>query len=127
MKILLDTHPFIWFIEGNPKLGANARKVIENPENERWLSVASIWEVAIKTGLGKLELSRPFAELENIIHDNDINILPILFNHTVCLSALELKHRDPFDRLIIAQGISEGLKIVSKDRHFAAYDVSLIW
>ena len=128
MRILLDTHSFLWFIEGSHKLSGKAREIIADFENELLLSVGSLWEITIKTSLGKLELSEPLEELtKNQLKEDEINVLPIELKHLWALKKLPFHHRDPFDRLIVAQGISENLPIISKDSAFSDYDVEIIW
>ncbi|MDM8538544.1 type II toxin-antitoxin system VapC family toxin [Desulfobacterales bacterium HSG17] len=128
MRILLDTSTFIWFIGGNKKLSEKARDAIENFENELYMSVASLWEMAIKTGIGKLELSAPFNKLIPMeIKNNEINIIQIELPHLYKMIELPLHHRDPFDRLIIAQGIFEQLPIIGCDKMLKFYDIDIIW
>lgn len=127
MNIILDTHAFIWFIEGNSKLSNNSKIEIEKPSNNRYLSVASIWEIAIKKSLNKLKTKFSFSDLEKIIYKNDIDILDIEFNHLQTLLKLNFFHRDPFDRLIISQALSENYKIVTRDINFKEYSVATIW
>jgi PIN domain nuclease of toxin-antitoxin system len=103
VKLLLDTHSFIWFIEDNLSLSLRARTLIEEPTSEVLLSVASVWEMAIKVSLGRLQLSQPFELF--IPHQlllNDITLLDITLNHTLKIATLPFHHRDPFDRLLIA-------------------------
>ena len=103
MKLLLDTHSFIWFIEDNLSLSLRVRTLIEEPTSEVLLSVASVWEMAIKVSLGRLQLSQPFELF--IPHQlllNDITLLDITLNHTLKIATLPFHHRDPFDRLLIA-------------------------
>ncbi|MCU1264021.1 MAG: PilT protein domain protein [Acidobacteria bacterium] len=108
MRLLLDTHAFLWFIMGSGNLSVNARGLIENPANERLLSVACLWEIAIKTSLGKLTLSAPFEELVPAqLEVNGIDLLNINVDHLSTLITLPFHPRDPFDRLIIAQAIVE--------------------
>ena len=105
MRILLDTHSFLWFIEGSKNLSKKAREIIADFENELVLSVGSLWEITIKTSLGRLELSEPLEELiKNQLKENEINVLPIELKHLSVLNELSFHHRDPFDRLIIAPG-----------------------
>src|ERR1700704_3050184 len=119
MRLLLDTHAFLWFIMGSANLSANARSLIENPANERLLSVASLWEIAIKTSLGKLTLSVPFDQLVPAqLQLNGIDLLNIKVDHLSSLVTLPFHHHDPFDRLIIAQGLVEKLPIISLDSAF---------
>jgi PIN domain nuclease of toxin-antitoxin system len=128
MKLLLDTHAFLWFIMGSANLSVKARAIIENPVNERLLSVASLWEIAIKTSLGKLALSAPFAELIPAqLKLNGIELLNLNVDHLSALTTLPFHHRDPFDRLVIAQAIVEKLTVVSLDRAFDAYGVTRHW
>lgn len=128
MNYLLDTHSFIWFIEGNTLLSDTANTLISNPKNTIYLSMASLWEMAIKVRLDKLELQQPFSQfLEHHIQQSEFEILPIKINHVIKVSTLELHHRDPFDRLLIAQSISENMPILSADSAFNAYDVDRIW
>ena len=128
MKVLLDTHAFLWFIMGSANLSVNARALIENPANERLLSVASLWEIAIKTSLGKLTLSAPFDELIPAqLKLNGIDLLNINVEHLSTLTTLTFHHRDPFDRLIIAQAIVEKLPVISLDGAFDAYGVTRHW
>ncbi len=128
MRVLLDTSAFLWFISGSDRLSAKARNFIADLNNELVLSIASLWEIAIKTSLGKLELFRPFDQLISVQLDkNDIEILPLELNHLSAVITLEFHHRDPFDRLIIAQGITEGLPVITSDSNFTIYPVNIIW
>ncbi len=127
MRLLLDTHPFIWFINGDNQLPEKVKILIADSENECFLSIASIWEIAIKTSLGKLELQSDFDKITDFLLDNGIEILPIKFEHLQTLLKLEYYHRDPFDRVIISQGIAENLMVLSKDEIFDKYPIKLIW
>ncbi|MFA6009763.1 MAG: type II toxin-antitoxin system VapC family toxin [Desulfobacteraceae bacterium] len=128
MRVLLDTSAFLWFISGSDRLSAKAHNYIADLNNELVLSIASLWEIAIKTSLGKLELFRPFDQLISVQLDkNDIEILPVELNHLSAIINLEFHHRDPFDRLIIAQGITEGLPVITSDSNFKKYLVNIIW
>jgi PIN domain nuclease of toxin-antitoxin system len=128
MRLLLDTHAFLWFIMGSANLSVNARALIENPANERLLSVASLWEVAIKVSLGKLILSAPFDELIPAqLKLNGIDLLSIKVDHLSTLTTLPFHHRDPFDRLIIAQAMVEKLPVISIDAAFDTYGVTRDW
>ncbi len=117
MNNLLDTHSFIWFITGDQKLSKRARQIIEE-SSVSFISIASLWEIAIKISLGKLELKFPFLELLYHIELNNFQLLPITFEDTKFISDLPLHHRDPFDRLIIAQCINNNLTLISK-RYFS--------
>lgn len=128
MTCILDTHVFLWFITGDDKLSQPLRRVIEEPGAQVCLSMASAWELAIKSSLGKLTLSRPFEELiPHEIDQNGFRLLPITLEHLCRVAVLPFHHRDPFDRVIIAQGIVEGLPIATADRQFEAYGVQLIY
>ena len=128
MIYLLDTHTFLWFLEGNRNLSKNARTTIENSNNTNFISIASIWEVAIKMSLGKLKLDIKLEELKSEILKNNFEILPLDFEHIIELSNLETIHKDPFDRIIISQAISEKYTIISKDSNFGLYKkVKLVW
>jgi PIN domain nuclease of toxin-antitoxin system len=127
MNNLIDTHALIWFLNGDNKLAGNARKSIESEEAINFISIASLWEMAIKISLGKLELNNPFNKISEQIEKNGFQILPITFDDTLILSTLPFYHRDPFDRIIIAQSINNNLTIISKDEYFIEYEVSLIW
>lgn len=128
MRILLDTHSFLWFIGGDDELPPAAREEISTIENRVFLSVASLWEIAIKTSLGRLILGKPFEELmaEQLIL-NEIELLPIELGDLSLVARLPFHHRDPFDRLIIAQAVTRNLTIVGKDSEFAKYPIELFW
>ena len=122
MKLLLDTHTFLWFIGGNPELSSYARKLIENLENERLLSIASLWEMSIKASIGKLKLELPFTQIvTDHIDGNAIKLFHITPEHLDTLTILPFHHKDPFDRLIIVQAQSENMTIVSRDEVFDNY------
>lgn len=128
MKLLLDTHAFLWFIMGSANLSGNARAVIENHSNEILISVASLWEMAIKVSLGKLILSAPFDDLIPAqLNLNGIGLLNISLDHVSLLTTLPFHHRDPFDRLIVAQAIVEKMPVVSIDAAFDAYPTKRLW
>lgn len=127
MRLLLDTHAFLWFIGDSPALSARAKSVLE-AENELFLSIGSLWEIAIKLRLGKLSLAMPAESLmtEHLIA-NSIETMPISVPHLIQLSTLPLHHRDPFDRLIIAQAIVERMPVVSADPAFDRYPIERMW
>ncbi len=128
MRLLLDTHTFIWWDSDPDRLSAQVLSICENPENELLLSVASVWEMQIKRQLGKLELRLPLAEL---IHQqqmqNSIQLLSITLDHALALDELPVHHKDPFDRLLIAQAHAEDLTLISGDPVFSQYAVNLVW
>jgi len=127
MKLLLDTHIFIWWADQPEKLSPDALSALEDEANELLLSVASVWEMQIKIQLGKLKLSLPLKELvKNQQETNDLTVSPVALTHVLALDALPFHHKDPFDRLLIAQGILEGLTVVTADSQFSAYSVKLL-
>ncbi|MBM4362786.1 MAG: type II toxin-antitoxin system VapC family toxin [Deltaproteobacteria bacterium] len=128
MNLLLDTHAFLWFMEGSDRLSQRARIEIESGSGRRILSVASAWEMAIKASLGKLVLSKPLGELLPVLlADSGIELLPIEVPDVARVAALPFHHRDPFDRLIAAQALERGLTVVSIDAAFDAYGVDRLW
>ncbi len=127
MQAFLDTHTFVWFINGDNSLSSEARKAIEDTNNKCFISIASIWEIAIKLHLGKVKLKSKFDDISNFLLENDIEILAIDFGHIQRLLKLDFHHRDPFDRIIIAQGISENLTILTKDEIFSKYGAKVLW
>lgn len=128
MEYLLDTHTFLWFINGDTQLSKKAREAIVDPDAIKYISIASFWEIAIKVNLGKLSLDMPYVDLRQQVTDNGFEILPITFSHTTELISLDLHHRDPFDRIIIAQAIIERLVLISKDGNFEKYgQLKLLW
>lgn len=128
MKLLLDTHSFIWFFEGDTRLPRTSRDLIEDENNHLCINIAGIWEMAIKVGIGKLTLAKPF---ENVITEhvlgNEIEVLNISIAHTFAVAKMPLRHRDPFDRLIISQSLVEGISLVSGDPKFDQYGVTRLW
>lgn len=128
MRLLLDTHTFLWFIQGNDSLSDTARASIENPAHQKLISIASLWEIAIKVSIGKLEVEMPMTDLvERQVLGNTFGILSIAPEHLNELSKLPFHHKDPFDRLIIAQSLSEDMPIVSTDRVFRGYAAQIVW
>lgn len=128
MNLLLDTHTFLWSILSDPRLSGTAVKLILDPNNKLFLSAASYWELAIKISIGKYRLPGPFAtDLEHQIAENDITILPILIPHAEVVATLPYHHRDPFDRMLIAQAIVEQMPIVGVDSSFDPYPVTRLW
>lgn len=127
MQYLLDTHTFLWFINGDSQLSEKARAHIENPNSNCYVSVASFWEMAIKLSLSKLELDMSFKSLFKELEKNGFSLLPITFYHTHKLTTLELHHRDPFDRIIICQALVDKLTIIGKDSYFQNYKVNQVW
>ena len=126
MGILLDTHVLIWLVEGDKNLSTVARSAIEDEDNSLYLSIASLWEITIKLSLGKLDLQLSVDEMvESFLIPGGIEILQIETSHLSILRDLPLHHRDPFDRLIIAQAQAEKMTLISADGVFDLYDVDL--
>jgi PIN domain nuclease of toxin-antitoxin system len=128
MKILLDTHAFLWFVDDNPRLSQPARVLIESEDSEPFLSVASLWEIAIKISLGKLTLNQSYEVfIPHHMALNGIGILHISIEHTAAVTTLPFHHRDPFDRLLVAQSKIENVTLISADPAFDAYGVKRVW
>ena len=128
MRLLLDTHTFLWWIDNDPLLSDSARVAIASERNECFLSLASCWELAIKTSIGKLRLSK---SVERFIPEelaaNDFQLLSLDFKHVAKVETLPFHHRDPFDRLLVAQALTERLTIISADTVLSEYGVKRIW
>ena len=128
MRLLLDTHAFLWFAAGDGRLSSRARRRIEDPANDKFLSVASVWEIAIKRSLGKLTLS---VSLDVLVDDgavhNGIALLEVARDHAVAVGHLPFHHRDPFDRLLICQAMVEEMAVVSNDAALDAYPIQRLW
>ena len=128
MKILLDTHTFLWAITDDRRLSAPARKAFSAANSEVLLSVASIWEILVKSETGRLPFPRPIGTyLRAQLSKTAITVLPILLSHVLELEQLPSHHRDPFDRIILAQAIAERLPVVSADTKFRSYPVEILW
>ncbi len=113
MNLLLDTHTFIWFSEGNKSLPEKAKELIEDINNTSFISMASLWEMSIKISLNKLQIKIPFENLYEVIIENGFVVLPISFSHIVIQNKLDYHHREPFDRLLISQSISEEMPFIA--------------
>jgi len=128
MRFLLDTHTFLWWVWDAPELSAKARKILANPENECLLSLASSWEIAIKVSLGKLTLTSGVDRfIPEQLSVNGFRQLGLEFRHVARVATLPFHHRDPFDRLLLAQALEEKLAIVSADTVFQEYAVKRVW
>ena len=126
MKVLLDTHTFLWAIIDEKKLSPRVRRVMTS--SELWWSVVSLWEAIQKAQVGKLSLPLPAGPfLTNELSSNHVRLLPVSLSHVLRVEELPLHHRDPFDRLLLAQSIEEGWPIVTADPWFARYPVDVIW
>jgi PIN domain nuclease of toxin-antitoxin system len=128
VTLLLDTHTFLWFCQDDPALSATAKALIEDPANRKLVSVASCWEIAIKAGLGKLTLGEPSGTyIPNALARTRFELLPISLAHATAVESLPKHHKDPLDRLLIAQALIEAIPIVSVDVAFDAYRVTRKW
>lgn len=128
MKLLLDTHTFLWWIRDDDSLGRRARKAIADERNQCFLSMASCWEMAIKKGLGKLDVPEPLdGFVAEQVAANRFSILPIDLRHVSHVSRLAFHHRDPFDRLLAAQATEESMSIASADPIFQKYGIERVW
>lgn len=127
MDLLLDTHVLIWFLNGDEKLSYKVKVLIEEPTNTKIVSIASIWEIAIKISLDKFRFPNGFKHFLKLIEDNGFEILPISFEHTMIVSTLDYLHRDPFDRILVAQCIGDSLTMATKDENIQRYNIQTIW
>ncbi len=127
MTYLIDTHTLLWYFKGDSQLSKTANDILENEEQKKYVSIVSLWEIAIKLNIEKLQLDYPFADIEHKLSFENIRILQTNFLHTQQLLILPLLHRDPFDRMIIAQSITENLTVISKDKNFSLYPIKLLW
>lgn len=124
MRLLLDTHAFIWWMSETPTLGSQARSIINDTANEIFFSVASLWEMTIKRGNGKLDFP---GDLETLVVEEGFRILPIAYRHLRVLETLPRLHRDPFDRMLVSQAIADDMTLATRDTRFGAYGVSILW
>jgi PIN domain nuclease of toxin-antitoxin system len=128
VRHLLDTHAMYWYIEGDPQLSATAQTLIQDASNEILISPASYWEIAIKISVGKWKLNRTYDEFMDIaLNKYGFHVLPILPTHTASVIGLPFHHRDPFDRLLVAQALVENIPIVSNDAALDAYGIKRLW
>ena len=128
MNYLIDTHTFLWYLEGNSNLSKKARSIISDPQNQILISIASIWEIGIKIALGKLIIDVDLEVLKREIIKNQMEILPLDFEHIKELVNLEQLHKDPFDRILICQSKAEKLSIITKDSNFFNYkNIECVW
>jgi PIN domain nuclease of toxin-antitoxin system len=128
MRILLDTHTLLWIASSNSTLSQTANNLIVDPANVVYVSIVSLWEIAIKVSIGKLNLGKTFEKfVEENIENSNLTVLGVTLQHTKEVANLPLHHRDPFDRMLIAQAITEGLTVVSRDNSFDLYNVNRVW
>ena len=127
MDYLLDTHTVIWFVTKNNLLPDITYRFIETTSSKCFVSVASLWEIAIKYSAGKLELNKNLEQIFEIIDESGIELLPVTPKHILKVAQLPFHHRDPFDRVIIAQAIVEKLNVITKDELFSSYPIATTW
>jgi PIN domain nuclease of toxin-antitoxin system len=128
VRLLLDTHTLLWFYLDDPQLSGTAKALILDPGNLKLVSPASYWEIAIKVSIGKYVLTEPYDDLiQHAVFDNGFDILPVEPRHTGALIGLAFHHKDPFDRLLIAQALVEGIPIVSNDVVLDQYPITRLW
>lgn len=128
MTFLLDTHAFLWFALSDSRLSQTGKELISTPSNRLFLSPASYWEIAIKVSLGRYELSDDFGLfMREQIAENSLDILPITLEHAAIVARLPFHHRDPFDRMLVAQAIGEKTPILSCDTTLDAYEIARVW
>lgn len=128
MRLLLDTHAFLWFVQDNPQLSDVSKKLLEDGQNELFLSISSAWEIAINVSIGKLVLAQEYATfLAEELRINRITLLPLQLTHLNRVVSLPFHHKDPFDHIIIAQSLTENLPLVSIENPFDTYGIQRIW
>jgi len=127
MDVIVDTHAAIWFITDNKRLPKSSKEIMEDAKNNCYVSIATLWEMGIKYSLGKLKLKAELKRIFELFFESGFLFLPITPDHILTNASLSFHHRDPFDRLIIAQAKREGYALISKDAEFDKYDVNLIW
>ena len=128
MKLLLDTHAFLWFVGGDDALSSRGRLAIEDFENHKLVSMVSLWEIAIKNSIGKLDLEKPFEQLiPEQLQASGFEVLGMSIEHLTMLTQRPLHHRDPFDRLLVAQCLAENLTLLSGDEALDAYGIHRLW
>lgn len=127
MKLLVDTHAFLWFMAGDARLSASARDALEDDDAEWWVSAASVWEMTIKWSLGRLTLPGTADEYIADKVQSGLRVLSIDWMHAAAVARLPFHHRDPFDRLLIVQAQTERLAVVTADPVFAKYGVEVVW
>ncbi len=126
MECLLDTHAFLWYLLGDSNLGSKAKEAIDT-KTGLYFSIASLWEISIKINVGKLQLNRSFEDLPKELEYINVQILPITFEDTNIYTSLPLHHRDPFDRILVAQAMNHSLVLISRDEAFDAYQIQRVW
>jgi len=126
VKLLLDTHAFLWILSDDARLSQAARNAFRNPQNDVLLSVASVWEIVVKASRGKLTFPHPAVPyLREQIRQTRVAVLPIILSHVLSLESLPMRPRDPFDRILVAQALDEGIPLVS--RTLGGYGIEILW
>lgn len=128
MRLLLDTHTFIWFLQDDPALSDAALRMIEDADNQVLLSIVSIWELGIKVSLGKINLPAPYANfIDRQLLENDIHVLPLSIAEIGTVLTLPFHHRDPFDRALVAQSMVNSIPLISADKTLDRYSIKRLW
>ncbi len=128
MRHLLDSHTLLWYTLGDPQLSSTAKALILDPANEILISPASYWEIAIKVSIGKLTMHQPYEDfIDACLNKYGFTILPVGPKHTARLIGLPFLHKDPFDRLLVAQALVEGIPLISNDTALDAYGITRLW
>ncbi|MFV2071785.1 MAG: type II toxin-antitoxin system VapC family toxin [Thermoanaerobaculales bacterium] len=128
VPILIDTHAFLWFVFDDPRLSAPAGRVLADPARDKVLSMASLWEIAVKVNIGKLDLGMSFSEfIDATVTSRELRLLELGLPHLSAYAELPLHHRDPFDRLLVAQAKVECLVVLTSDECFSAYGIETFW
>lgn len=128
MRLLLDTHAFLWWADDDERLSPRARRLIASSKNDVAFSAVSAWEIGVKSSIGRLQLDEPaHRAIPRVVQANGFTVLPVTLGHALGIGALPWHHPDPFDRMLIAQAIAEDLRIVSRDDALRAYDVPVEW
>ena len=127
MEILLDTHALLWFMDGDKNLPTSARETIQNTDNKIYVSIASVWEIAIKLSIGKLTLKKSIENFLTILDENGFILLEVNTKHIKKVAELPFIHRDPFDRMLVSQAMVENMSIMTIDSNITKYGVHIIW
>ncbi len=127
MNLLVDTHALIWFITDDAKLPNTLRQIMEDPQNDCFVSIATYWEIGIKHSIGRLDLKADLEAIFQIIEETGFETLPITVSQILQNTKLEFFHQDPFDRIIISQSITEKMTVITKDNQFKQYGIPMIW
>jgi PIN domain nuclease of toxin-antitoxin system len=124
VHLLIDTHALMWWREDSPQLSPRARREIADPDNEIFVSVVTLWEIILKRSAGRLNFPD---DLEQVLREDSFTLMPINFHHLRTIERLPFLHKDPFDRMLIAQATAEGIPLITKDRGLSRYGIALLW